>query len=142
VAVGAASVFPVLFAAGMSLLDTTEGVMMVGACRWAFVEPLRKLYYNLTITLMSIAVALFIGGVEIIALAVPQLAWKGRRRISRWRSTKISTASASPPSACLPPPGRCPSCSSARPVPGVAGDVISRSSVRGARTARTRGNTG
>jgi high-affinity nickel-transport protein len=42
VAVGAASVFPVLFAAGMSLLDTTEGVMMVGACRWAFVEPLRS----------------------------------------------------------------------------------------------------
>jgi high-affinity nickel-transport protein len=77
VSAGAALVFPVLFAAGMSLLDTTDGVMMVGAYRWAFVEPLRKLYYNLTITLMSIAVALFIGGVEITALAVRRLGVEG-----------------------------------------------------------------
>jgi high-affinity nickel-transport protein len=70
-------VFPVLFAAGMSLLDTTDGVMMVGAYRWAFVEPLRKLTYNLTITLLSIAVALFVGGVEITALAVRRLGLVG-----------------------------------------------------------------
>ncbi len=73
VPIEAALVFPVLFAAGMSLIDTTDGVMMVGAYRWAFVDPLRKLYYNMTITLMSIAVALFIGGVEIAALAVRRL---------------------------------------------------------------------
>jgi high-affinity nickel-transport protein len=75
--VGGALVFPVLFAAGMSLLDTTDGVMMVGAYRWAFVRPLRKLYYNMTITLMSIAVALFIGGVEMTALAVRRLGLEG-----------------------------------------------------------------
>jgi high-affinity nickel-transport protein len=77
VPIEAALVFPVLFAAGMSLLDTTDGVMMVGAYRWAFVKPLRKLYYNLTITLMSIAVAVFIGGVEIAALAVRRLGLHG-----------------------------------------------------------------
>jgi high-affinity nickel-transport protein len=73
----AALVFPVLFAAGMSLLDTTDGVLMVGAYRWAFIHPLRKLYYNMTITLMSIAVAVFIGGVEIAALAVRRLGLEG-----------------------------------------------------------------
>lgn len=77
VPIEAALVFPVLFAAGMSLLDTTDGVLMVGAYRWAFVRPLRKLYYNMTITLMSIAVALFIGGVEIAALAVRRLGLEG-----------------------------------------------------------------
>lgn len=46
-------VFPVLFAAGMSLVDTTDGVMMLGAYDWAFVKPIRKLYYNMTITLVS-----------------------------------------------------------------------------------------
>lgn len=77
VPIEAALVFPVLFAGGMSLLDTTDGVLMVGAYRWAFIHPLRKLYYNMTITLMSIAVALFIGGVEIAALAVRRLGLDG-----------------------------------------------------------------
>lgn len=67
---GAALVYPALFAAGMSLLDTTDGVMMVGAYHWAVADPLQKLYYNLTITLMSIAVALFIGGIEVCTLIV------------------------------------------------------------------------
>lgn len=67
---GAALVYPALFAASMSLLDTTDGVMMVGAYHWAVADPLRKLRYNLTITLMSIAVALFIGGIEICTLIV------------------------------------------------------------------------
>jgi high-affinity nickel-transport protein len=67
---GAALVYPALFAAGMSLLDTTDGVMMVGAYHWAVADPLRKLYYNLTITLMSVAVAMFIGIVELSTLAV------------------------------------------------------------------------
>ena len=45
--------FPLLFAAGMSLIDTTDGIMMLGAYNWAFVKPVRKLYYNLTIMLVS-----------------------------------------------------------------------------------------
>ena len=61
-------VFPVLFAAGMSLVDTTDGVMMLGAYDWAFVKPIRKLYYNLTITLVSVVVALLIGGIEALGL--------------------------------------------------------------------------
>jgi high-affinity nickel-transport protein len=61
-------VFPVLFAAGMSFVDTTDGVAMLGAYGWAYVNPVRKLYYNLTITLMSVAVALVVGGIEGLGL--------------------------------------------------------------------------
>ncbi|HTV88118.1 MAG TPA: HoxN/HupN/NixA family nickel/cobalt transporter, partial [Stellaceae bacterium] len=50
-------VFPILFAAGMSLVDTSDGILMLGAYEWAFVRPIRKLYYNLTITLVAVAVA-------------------------------------------------------------------------------------
>ena len=60
--------FPLLFAAGMSLIDTTDGIMMLGAYGWAFVKPIRKLYYNLTITLVSVAVALIVGGIEGLGL--------------------------------------------------------------------------
>jgi high-affinity nickel-transport protein len=60
--------FPALFSAGMSLIDTTDGVLMLGAYGWAFVKPIRKLYYNLTITLVSVAIALLIGGVETLGL--------------------------------------------------------------------------
>lgn len=70
VAFGEALVYPTLFAAGMSLLDTTDGVMMVGAYDWAVADPLRKLYYNMAITLASIFVALFVGGVQLGALIV------------------------------------------------------------------------
>lgn len=56
--------FPALFAAAMSLVDTTDGVMMLGAYRWALVNPIRKLYYNMSITLLSVFVALLIAGVE------------------------------------------------------------------------------
>lgn len=61
-------VFPILFAAGMSLVDTTDGVLMLGAYDWAFVRPIRKLYYNLTITLVSVVVAVLIGGIETLGL--------------------------------------------------------------------------
>lgn len=64
-ALSSALVYPALFAAGMSLIDTTDGVMMVGAYEWAVEDPLRKLYYNMTITFISIAVALLIGAVEL-----------------------------------------------------------------------------
>jgi nickel/cobalt transporter (NiCoT) family protein len=70
-------VFPVLFAAGMSLIDTTDGAMMLGAYEWAFVKPMRKLYYNMTITLVSVLVAVVIGGIEALGLAGDQLALKG-----------------------------------------------------------------
>ena len=56
--------FPLLFTAGMSLVDTTDGVMMLGAYGWAFVKPIRKLYYNLNITAVSVIVALVIGTIE------------------------------------------------------------------------------
>jgi nickel/cobalt transporter (NiCoT) family protein len=61
-------VFPALFAAGMALVDTADGILMLGAYGWAYVKPLRKLFYNLTITLVSVGVALVIGGIEVLAL--------------------------------------------------------------------------
>ena len=57
---------PLLFVAGMSLVDTTDGIAMLGAYGWAYVRPVRKLYYNMNITLISVLVALFIGAVEIL----------------------------------------------------------------------------
>jgi high-affinity nickel-transport protein len=57
-------IFPALFAAGMSLIDMTDGVLMLGAYNWAYVKPMRKLYYNLVITAVSVIVALLIGGIE------------------------------------------------------------------------------
>lgn len=77
VSFSAALVYPVLFAVGMSLLDTTDGVMMVGAYHWAVADPLRKPYYNMTITLMSIVVALFIGIVELSTLTVRRFGLTG-----------------------------------------------------------------
>ena len=70
-------VFPALFAAGMSLVDTTDGVLMLGAYNWAFVKPMRKLYYNLTITFVSVVVAFLIGGIEALGLAGRQFGLSG-----------------------------------------------------------------
>jgi len=66
-------VFPALFTAGMSLIDTTDGVLMLGAYGWAFNNPIRKLYYNLTITLVSVLVAVLIGGIEALGLLADRL---------------------------------------------------------------------
>lgn len=68
---------PLLFTAGMSLVDTTDGILMMGAYRWAFVRPIRKIYYNMTITFVSVLVALVIGSVEALALAAGKLELKG-----------------------------------------------------------------
>jgi high-affinity nickel-transport protein len=68
--IGAVLCLPVLFAAGMSLMDTTDGVLMVKAYNWAFVNPLRKIFYNLTTTSLSIAVALVIGSVELLQVFI------------------------------------------------------------------------
>ena len=70
-------VFPALFAAGMSLIDTTDGVLMLGAYNWAFVRPIRKLYYNLVITAVSVVVAVLIGGIEGLGLIGDQLGLDG-----------------------------------------------------------------
>jgi high-affinity nickel-transport protein len=70
-------VFPVLFAAGMSLIDSTDNVLMLGAFGWAFVKPIRKLYYNITITSVSVVVALAVGGIEALGLLVGQFHLKG-----------------------------------------------------------------
>lgn len=60
--------FPALFTAGMSLVDTADSALMTRAYRWALVEPARKLYYNLTVTFLSIIVALAVGGIEALGL--------------------------------------------------------------------------
>jgi nickel/cobalt transporter (NiCoT) family protein len=61
---------PILFAAGMSLLDTLDGVFMNVAYGWAFARPVRKVYYNITVTSLSVAVALGIGGIELTSFGV------------------------------------------------------------------------
>ena len=71
-------VFPTLFAAGMSLIDTTDNILMLGAYGWAFVKPIRKLYYNVTITSISVVVAFAVGGIEALGLLTAQLHLKGR----------------------------------------------------------------
>jgi nickel/cobalt transporter (NiCoT) family protein len=70
-------VFPALFTAGMSLIDTTDGALMLGAYGWAFTTPIRKLYYNLTITFVSVLVAVLIGGIEVLGLVANQLSLEG-----------------------------------------------------------------
>jgi high-affinity nickel-transport protein len=95
-------VFPALFTAGMALVDTADSVLMVEAYGWAFVRPLRKLWYNLVITAASVVVALLIGGSEAFGLlagldedltgyglavvVVFLLAWGCSAAVSRWGS--------------------------------------------------------
>jgi high-affinity nickel-transport protein len=70
-------VFPVLFSAGMSLIDTLDGHLMLGAYGWAYLKPIRKIYYNMTITLVSVIVAVVIGGIEALGLIADQLKLQG-----------------------------------------------------------------
>ena len=70
-------VFPALFTAGMSLIDTTDNVLMLGAYGWAFVKPIRKLYYNMTITLVSVMVAFVVGGIEALGLLAGEFHLQG-----------------------------------------------------------------
>ena len=71
-------IFPALFTAAMALVDTIDSFLMVGAYGWAFVNPLRKLWYNLTITAASAAVAIVIGGIEALGLIADKLHLKGQ----------------------------------------------------------------
>jgi nickel/cobalt transporter (NiCoT) family protein len=68
VSVGSILLFPAMFAAGMTLVDMTDGALMMGAYGWAFVKPVRKLYYNIIVTLTSAAVAFLVGGLEALGL--------------------------------------------------------------------------
>ncbi len=63
---------PILFSAGMSLMDTTDGVFMTVAYNWAFATPIRKIYYNLTVTGLSVVVALLIGCIEVAQIIAPK----------------------------------------------------------------------
>jgi len=65
--------FPALFTVGMCLLDTTDSILMLGAYGWAFMKPVRKLYYNMNITLVSVLVALVVGGIEVLSIIGGQL---------------------------------------------------------------------
>ncbi len=69
---------PVLFAAGMTVMDTTDGVLMCKAYDWAFLNPLRKIFYNLTTTGLSVAVALLIGSIELLQVLISMLSLRGR----------------------------------------------------------------
>ncbi len=66
-------VLPILFAAGMSLMDTIDGVFMNVAYGWAFARPVRKIYYNITITALSVLIALVIGTIELVSVLTDQL---------------------------------------------------------------------
>jgi len=80
-------VFPALFAAGMCLVDTTDNILMLSAYGWAFVKPVRKLYYNMTITFVSVIVAFVVGGIEALGLLANHLNltgafWATMRRLN------------------------------------------------------------
>ena len=89
-------IFPALFTAGMALVDTTDSVLMVGAYGWAFVQPLRKLWYNLTITAVSVLVALLIGGIEALGDVYKRqdLSWDepGELAMAKYEKTQVVKA--------------------------------------------------
>jgi nickel/cobalt transporter (NiCoT) family protein len=70
-------IFPALFTAGMALIDTLDSVLMSRAYGWAFIKPMRKLYYNLTLTAVSVLVALLVGAVEALGLLADTLSLRG-----------------------------------------------------------------
>jgi high-affinity nickel-transport protein len=70
-------IFPLLFTVGMTLLDTTDGILMLGAYGWAFMKPMRKLYYNMNVTLISVLVAVIVGAIEVLGVLADQLHFTG-----------------------------------------------------------------
>jgi high-affinity nickel-transport protein len=68
---------PIIFAAGMSLMDTADGAFMSHAYGWAFSNPVRKVYYNITVTSLSVAVALVIGMIELLQVTAAKLSLEG-----------------------------------------------------------------
>ena len=83
-------IFPALFTAGMSLMDTADSTIMVGTYGWAFVNPIRKLHYNVTVTFASIVAALVIGSIEALSLIGDKFALQGPLWRLAPRSAKIS----------------------------------------------------
>jgi high-affinity nickel-transport protein len=77
VSLAAVMALPLLFAAGMCLLDTADGIFMAGAYAWALADPLRRVHYNLTVTAMSVLVALTVGSVELGQVLAARLGWSG-----------------------------------------------------------------
>ena len=75
--IGYILLLPALFAAGMSLVDTTDGILMLAAYGWAYVKPIRKLYYNLNITLVSVVIAFLVGGIEALNVIAAELGLTG-----------------------------------------------------------------
>jgi len=71
-------IFPALFTAGMTLIDTTDSILMLGAYGWAFVKPIRKLYYNMTITFVSVVIALVVGAIEVLGIVGGQFGFDSR----------------------------------------------------------------
>jgi high-affinity nickel-transport protein len=69
---------PILFASGMTVMDTTDGVLMCKAYDWAFLNPLRKIFYNITTTGLSVAVALLVGTIELLQVLIGMLGLHGR----------------------------------------------------------------
>ncbi|CAG8622860.1 66_t:CDS:1 [Paraglomus brasilianum] len=69
--------FPLLFTVGMATIDTLDGILMLGTYSWAYINPVRKLYYNLTITFLSILIAFIIGGIELLNIIANQLEAQG-----------------------------------------------------------------
>ena len=86
-------VFPALFTAGMTLDRHHRLVLMLGAYGWAFVKPIRKLYYNMTITFVSVVVAVVVGGIE--ALAHRRQAGPHRRLVGRDRRAERQSSACS-----------------------------------------------
>jgi len=70
-------IFPALFTAGMTLVDTLDGILMLGAYGWAYRKPVRKLFYNATITSISVLVALVVGGIEVLGLLAGRYGFDG-----------------------------------------------------------------
>ena len=70
-------IFPVLFMAGMTLIDTTDSILMLRAYGWAFIKPIRKIYYNMTITFISVIIAFIVGGIEALGLIADGLKLQG-----------------------------------------------------------------
>ncbi|KAG9298138.1 hypothetical protein G9A89_002575 [Geosiphon pyriformis] len=70
-------IFPMLFTAGMALIDTADGILMLGTYTWAYINPIRKLYYNLVITLLSVLVAFIVGGIEFLNIIGEKLQLEG-----------------------------------------------------------------
>ncbi len=81
-------VFPMLFAAGMALVDTADGILMLGAYGWAFIRPERKLTYNMVITSISAAIAVIVGGTEMLTLAASRWSLQG----AFWRVLDVANA--------------------------------------------------